>query len=192
MSFNFQSFIAVLRNNEEKNKMVEKYEKFLGPITGEIKDQVWYKEYLIRFSSVPYRVPAKYQAQFDWDLLLKLVSASFSSECVLEKPQEGENGPVGVRDLIISVKAGDQSVTRRAVELSEGQIGKLYEIYVEEQMNLQILMKEDEKEKTAITGQREAREQRWKLLLESLNREELEKQAAVEKESKLSDLYSQL
>ena len=83
-------------------------------------------------------------------------------------------------------------MVKKVEELWSFQVLRLYEIYIEEQMNLQILMKEDEKEKAAIVGQRQARLQRWKLVLDSLDKEELEKQAATEKEDKLNDLYSQL
>ncbi len=59
-------------------------------------------------------------------------------------------------------------------------------------MNLHILIKEEEKESEAILGQRHMRLERRKLMLESLDRDELKKAAAVEQESKMSDLMSQL
>lgn len=191
MLFDFQKFVDELRKKEEKKEVVEKYEKLFGPITGGVQDQTWYKEYLINFSTIKFRVPDELKNEFNWDLLLKLVSASFSSECMFEKPadQDGDNV---LSDLVISVKSGDQSVVKRVEELWSFQVIRLYEIYIEEQMNLQILMQEDEKEKAAIMGQREARLQRWKLVLDNLDKEQLEKQAAEEKEQKLTDLYSQL
>ncbi len=77
-------------------------------------------------------------------------------------------------------------------ELRGFQILRLYEIYVEEQMNLQILIAEDEKEKEAILAQREARQSRWKLIAEQAENKILKAQAEVEKTEKLDDLYSQL
>ncbi|MBP7884962.1 hypothetical protein KAZ93_02135 [Patescibacteria group bacterium] len=59
-------------------------------------------------------------------------------------------------------------------------------------MNLQILIKEEEKERDAILGQRGLRLERWKLMLSSLDRDELKKAAAVEQEAKMGDLMSQL
>ncbi len=199
MLFNFLAFVEELRKKEDKKEVVEKYEKHFWPVSGTIQDQIWYKEYLINFATIPFRVPKELKNEFDWDLLQKLVAASFSSECVFEKPSSDvetapsndEENPV-MRDFIISVKSGDQSVVKRVEELWSFQILRLYEIYIEEQMNLQVLMKEDEKEKSAILGQRQGRLQRWKLVIDSLDKEELEKQAAAEKEEKLSDLYSQL
>lgn len=189
MLFNFQSFVEELRKKDDKKEIVEKYEQFRWPITGDLKDQIWYKEYLINFSTIKYNVPEELKEEFDWDLLLKLIAASFSSECTFDKNVENPTWP---KDLTIAVKSWDQSVVKKVEELWSFQVLRLYEIYIEEQMNLQILMKEDEKEKDAIIWQRQARLQRWKLVLDSLDREELEKQAAHEKEDKLNDLYSQL
>jgi hypothetical protein len=53
-------------------------------------------------------------------------------------------------------------------------------------------MMEDEKEKNAIESQREAKEHRWTIVLENLEKEKLLKIEKVEKEEKLSDLMGQL
>jgi hypothetical protein len=49
-------------------------------------------------------------------------------------------------------------------------------------MNLQILIAEDEKEKEAIIAQRDSRANRWKLVLENLEKTHLEKVDKVERE----------
>jgi hypothetical protein len=110
---------------------------------------------------------------------------------LLEKDANREEGDE-LFDLTISVKSGDQSVTKRVSELRSFQIIRLYEIYIEEEMNLQILLKEEEKEAEAIIGQRHLRLERWKLMLDSLDREDLAKEAKAEQTSKLSDLMNQL
>ena len=189
MMFNFQAFITELRIKEDKKEMIEKYEKRFGPIVGDIKDQQWFKEYVINFGSVVYRVPEELTEEFDRKLLLQLVGASFSSECLLEKDHEN---PESGRDLTISVKSGDQSITKRVGELRSFQLIRLYEIYIEEEMNLQILLKEEEAEAEAIVSQRHLRLERRKLMLDSLDRDELKKEAKAEQENKLSDLMSQL
>ncbi|AKH32508.1 hypothetical protein XF24_00143 [candidate division SR1 bacterium Aalborg_AAW-1] len=189
MLFNFQAFIAEMREKEDKKEIVEKYEKWFGPIQGEIKDQQWYKEYLINFANHAFKVPEELQEEFDWKLLLQLVGGSFSSECMFEKESQEEGAEW---ELTISVKSGDQSVVKKVSELWSFQIMRLYEIYVEEQMNLHILIKEEEKDAEAILGQRHLRLERWKLMLESLDRDELQKAAAQEQASKMDDLMSQL
>ncbi|NOZ44743.1 MAG: hypothetical protein GXP45_06470 [bacterium] len=59
-------------------------------------------------------------------------------------------------------------------------------------MNLHALQQEDEKEKNAITQEREMRKKKWKAVLETLDREELHKEAKAEQESKLNDLMGKL
>ncbi len=199
MLFNFQSFIEELREKEDKKELIEKYEKFFGKISWDLKDQIWYKEYLINFKTISFLVPDELKSEFDRALLLQLVSGSFSSECYFEKPEikEWEDFPLNenwekLRDLTIAVKSWDQSVVKKVSELWSFQILRLYEIYIEEEMNLQVLIKEDEKEAAAILSQRQARLQRRKVMLESLDREEVQEAAKKEQESKLWDLMNQL
>lgn len=199
MLFDFISFVESLRTKDDKKELVEKYEKFFGTLSWDIKDQQWFKEYVINFKPIPYRVPEELTDQFDRWLLIQLVASSFSSECFLEKPElkEGEKYPDDatkiVYDLTISVKNGDQVVVKKVIELWSFQIMRLYEIYIEEQMNLQVLTKEwTQEDVNAIMGQREYRVKRRKAMLETLGREKEAEQAKVEQESKLGDLMSQL
>lgn len=120
-------------------------------------------------------------------MLIQLVAASFSSDGVFDN-QNGKDQP----DFVISVQSGDQVVVKKVSELWGFQILRLFEIYIEEQMNLQILISEDEKEKEAILSQRDARLNRWKLVMSQEQTHTASKQAEVEKEEKLDDLYSQL
>ena len=73
MLFNFQTFVAELREKEDKKEIVEKYEKWFGPIQGDVKDQLWYKEYLINFANHSFKVPEELQEEFDRKMLLQLV-----------------------------------------------------------------------------------------------------------------------
>jgi len=84
MLFNFQTFIAELRENAEKKEVVEKYEKFFGTIEGELVDQAWYREYTAQFSTTAYAVPDELKQDFDWDLLMQLIAASFSSDGLID------------------------------------------------------------------------------------------------------------
>ncbi len=93
MLFNFQAFIAELREKADKKEIVEKYEKWFGPLIGDIKDQQRYKEYLINFSNQDFRLPEELKEEFDWKLLLQLVAGSFSSECLFEKEPVDEKNP---------------------------------------------------------------------------------------------------
>ena len=144
---------------------------------------------MINFASHPFKVPEELKDEFDWKLLLQLVGGSFSSECMFEKESQEEGAEW---ELTISVKSGDQSVVKKVSELWSFQIMRLYEIYIEEQMNLHILIKEEEKDAEAILGQRHLRLERWKLMLETLDRDEMRKTANDEKQSKLDELKKQL
>lgn len=85
MLFDFQAFIEELREKPEKKQIVEKYEKLFGPIQGEIKDQIRYKEYLSKFLPMEYKAPEELKNDFDWDLLQQLVVGSFSSDYEIKK-----------------------------------------------------------------------------------------------------------
>ncbi len=187
MLFNFQTFIAELRENAEKKEVVEKYEKFFGTIDGELVDQIWYKEYVVNFASIPYAVPEELEQDFDRALLMQMVASSFSSDGLIESV-EGQALP----DFVISVQSGEQVVVKKIWELRGFQILRLYEIYAEEQMNLHILIAEDEKEKDAILAQRESRVKRRQLVLDNLEKEHLQKIDKVEREWKLDNLMGQL
>ena len=191
MLFNFQAFIDEMREKDDKKEIVEKYEKHFGPVTGEIQDQERYTGYLINFKHHPFRVPEELQEEFDWKLLLQLVAGSFSSECMFEKDKETQEGE-NPRELTISVKSGDQSVVKKVSELWSFQIMRLYEIYIEEQMNLHILIKEEDKDAEAILWQRHLRLERWKLMLDTLDKDELQQEAKKEQADKMDDLMSKL
>lgn len=187
MLFNFQTFIAELRENAEKKEVIEKYEKFFWPIEGNITDQIWFKEYVSLAPTITYAVPEELQQDFDWQLLMQLVASSFSSDGLIDTQTDQEQP-----DFVISVQSGDQVVVKKISELWWFQILRLYEIYAEEQMNLQILIAEDEKEKEAILAQRQSRIARWQLVLDNLEKTVLEKQDKQEREGKLDDLMGQL
>ncbi len=123
----------------------------------------------------------KMKAEMD-DKAVETEEKTFAEE---EKESQEEGGEW---ELTISVKSGDQSVVKKVSELWSFQIMRLYEIYVEEQMNLHILIKEEEKDAEAILGQRHLRLERRKLMLESLDREHLQKAAAEEQANKILDL----
>ncbi len=187
MLFDFQEFIADLRNNEEKKEIIEKYEKIYWEVKWKLEDQAWYTEYLTNFTEFEYLVPDSLKDDFDWQLLLKLVLGSFSSDYEL-KAEQGKKE----KELYIAVKSGDQSVVKKVSELWSYQVQRLYEIYVEEQMNLHILKDESENEKMAIEKERELRNKRWVAILDTMGNEELKEQAKKEQTGQLDDLMWQL
>ena len=187
MLFNFSMFVQELKENPEKKEVVEKYEKLFGEISGEVTDQLWYKEYTSLFGSLGYLVPDELAKDFDREMLMQLVASSFSSDGLLEVV-EGKELP----EFVISVQSGDQVVVKKVSELRGFQVLRLYEIYCEEQMNLQILIAEDENEKNAILAQREARKNRRKLVVDNMEWDKVRKATEAEQASKMNDLMGQL
>lgn len=185
MLFDFQWFINDLRQNPEKKTIIEKYENLIWPIQWDLKDQIWYKEYINTFKPISYKVPEDIKEDFDWDLLIQLISASFSSEWTIDV----QSDPY---DLIVTVQSWEQVVIKKISELWWFQILRLFEIYSEEQLNLHLLMVEDEKEKESILSQRESRIHRWSIVLENLENQIELKKDEIEKEDKLKNLMDQL
>ncbi len=187
MLFDFQAFIEELREKPEKKQIVEKYESLFGPIQWDIKDQWRYTEYLSKFETLPYETPEELKNDFDRDLLEQLVIWSFSSDYELKK-EEGKKE----KELYIAVKSGEQSVVKTVSELRSFQILRLYEIYIEEQMNLHALKSEDENEKNTINQEREMRLKRRDAVRQTIDREDVAEKAKKEQAGKMEDLLWKL
>ncbi|MEY4936165.1 MAG: hypothetical protein RIS64_2524 [Bacteroidota bacterium] len=158
MMFDFQAYIATLREQPEKKGIVEKYEKHFGAIEGDIKDQYWYKSYLFNFDYVSYAVPTYLQDEFDWEALLKLVAGSFSTRSMLKFEAT-------VPTFNIEVHSNESSIDKNIGELMSFQLIRLFEIYIEEAMNLQTFIETDEMERAAITRYRTIKINEWNLHL---------------------------
>lgn len=117
----------------------------------------------------------------------QLVIGSFSSDYELKK-EEGKKE----KELYIAVKSGEQSVVKTVSELRSFQILRLYEIYIEEQMNLHSLKAEDENEKNTIDQEREMRLKRWNAVIQTIDRDELSQKAKQEQSGKMEDLLGKL
>lgn len=187
MLFDFQSFVSELRENEDKKEIIEKYEKLFWEIKWDIKDQIRYTEYLSQFPTQLYLTPEDLDDDFDWDILEKLVLGSFSSDYEFK-----QNDEKWWFELFIAVKSGDQSIVKTVSELWSFQILRLYEIYIEEQMNLHVLLNEDLEEKDALLSERNMRLKKWTAVLDTMNRTEEAEQAKKEQEASLWDLMWRL
>ena len=191
MLFDFPAFIEELREKEDKKEIVEKYEKYFWKIQWDIKDQIWYTDYLSKFPSQSYLTPEDLDDDFDWDILEKLVIGSFSSDYELKQDNKD-----GWWELYIAVKSWDQSIVKTVSELWSFQILRLYEIYIEEQMNLQILMEEEstdgEWEKEALISEREVRLKKWNAVIDTMNRWKEAEAAKKDQEAALWDLMWKL
>lgn len=161
--FNFNEFVEELRNDENKREVIEKYEENNGSLQDrDYKELPLYKDYLSKFEldeGLVQRVklPEALEDDFDYPLLLRLVAGSFSSNFIFEHCDETD-----MERLKISVKSGEQSITKYLDDLWSFQITRLFEIYFEEQMNYDNLQKDSEDEEHAIAKERESRLESFK------------------------------
>ena len=189
MLFNFQAFVDEMREKPDKKEIVEKYEKRYGSIQWGIQDQIRFKEYLTNFEYIPFVTPEELGDDFDWALLQRLVAGSFSSDYELKL-----NTDKDAYELYIAVKSWDQSVVKTISELRSFQMLRLYEIYIEEQMNIQILKKEEEaeSEQWAIDAEREMRLKKRNAVRDTMGREKMAQEVKADQEQKLDDLLGKL
>ena len=187
--FDFKEFIENLKDSDEKKDIVEKYEKLVEPLPEKFEDTIIYKDYLSKFNvdNLDLLYPEYIDEEFDWDLLIRLVISSFSSSYVLDTDEE-----TWKLELVINVSAGDKRIAKKLSELWGFQIARMYEIYIEEQMNLEILAHEDEKEKDIVLTQRTSNLDKWKLVLDNIQVKKLKEEDEKEKKNKIDDLMNQL
>lgn len=156
MLFNFQSFINQLRNDPNKEETIKNYEKHYGKIVGGITEQIWFVDYISKF--FPYyeaaNCPDELQEDFDWQLLFSLIVGSFSSEIELVKPHKLIYSSDEKVDINIYVNHEENVIKKSLNELWGFQILRLYEIYCEEQINLQSLIADNELDMKGIYQER--------------------------------------
>lgn len=147
--FDFASFIEELRENEDKKEIVESYESLYGKIDPDITKQVWFIEYVKCFyeyyPAAGLCLPEDLEDDFDWKLLFALVAASFSSKYSFEKSNEESDNKWRLK---ISVSNKSDSIEKYLDELWSFQISTLYEIYIEEQINLQRYLADEDNDET--------------------------------------------
>lgn len=166
--FNFQKFIADSRMKEDKSVIITIYEKYYGSLEGlDIKQTAFYKYYLCKFLISEelvslIKVPEELRDEFDWELLVRLVAASFSSQLELISNEDCSI------DMKITVTFGENTVVKKLFELWSFQITRLFEIYIEEALNLFILIKENTSDAEAIYGQQFFRVERFKLMADDV------------------------
>lgn len=175
--FDYQKFIEELRNDPDKSEIILNYEKYFGSLDDkDIEDTEFYQEYLSKFKMderILFKYPSEDESDFDWDLLYKLVFASFSSNYRFDLSESWKNNarkPI-ISELIIKVSSEDKIADRTLSELWSFQILRLFEIYVEEQLNFSCLMKEEEIPENPIIQERETRILRFNLRKEQLIQE---------------------
>ena len=148
--FNEHSFWDGMRegSNMKKRNNILKYEALFGSLKDiDIRQTRFYRNYLSMFN-FPFRVniPEELEEDFDWDLLKRLIAGSYSSEMRLEINPEWKKNPTDeiLVDIYIKVKYGNGGTEKTLDELWSFQFIRLFEIYIEEQMNMLVAVYEDD------------------------------------------------
>jgi hypothetical protein len=148
MIFDFIEFLNELPSTERGSKLIEEYTEIYGSFPEALENCAFF-EYLNTFNVLDYTIPEFSEDDFDWGLLLKLVSASLSSEYWFAF-EDNATTP----DLYIRVKSGEQTVVKTVGELWDFQVKRLFEIYFFELFDFDVLRK-DELERESILFQRQ-------------------------------------
>lgn len=141
--FVFEEFILGLKRNEEKEDMIREYEKVYGSIEDCLEDNIFWKDYLSTFK-IPdvlvknLKVMESLRNDYDMDLLIRLIAASFSSSYRFHIAEDGV-------ELLIMVSAESGKTSKRLDELWGYQTQRLYEIYFEELIGLYSLLDSQER-----------------------------------------------
>ena len=137
--FDFQSIITQLK---EKHDGEEKFKKFIEGLNDNstIEDMPFYKDYLSKFEVERAfddfnltDVEDVLLSKDDLFMLFRLIVASFSSSYDILYDKQSKT-----IDLSISVKSSEQFITKKISELWSFQIMKMFDIYVNEQIELSI------------------------------------------------------
>lgn len=148
--WDYKEFKDFLKYNDQEIKRLT-YTNYIE-IYGDnptIESESFYIEYLSKFKPVEYCIDESLANEFNFELLLRLTAGSFSSVYELQLPKNET-----IPELMITVGSCGQKVTRTITSLMPTQLKRMFDIYVEENMNLSILLNEDEGERVAIEGER--------------------------------------
>ena len=157
--FDYDAFFKQMKKDPKKREAALKYELLFGNQNGlTVQDQPFYKDYLSLFL-MPFLVAIPDEGEHDWGLLLSLIFGSFYSEYTMTLEEEWKQNPVVIPmiQLAIMVHFEGEGVTRKLDELFDDQIIRLFEIYVDEQINSAIIRQEEGGGQECIDSQRERR-----------------------------------
>jgi len=154
--FDYIAFLEELKDKPDKKKIYEEWRKISQ--ADRLEDEPFY-EHLLQFEPIPYKIPEELRNDFDWDLLLRLVAASHSSDYHFEtKPlsdDEKQNGKPLLPCLHILVSNGQKNADKDVSTLWSFTIIRLFEIYLEEQINIHTVMQTEKDAKESIGMERE-------------------------------------
>ena len=167
--FQFDSFVKEALESEKYHDSIVKYGKAYESLEDtKLEDTTFYKDYLSKFdiSGFEIKPPEDLEDDFDYELLVRLIVASFSSDYVLSLDETWKDNPnvcaEPLMNVSVFVKTDSGNQNKQVQELWSFQVLRLFEIYLIEQIDLATVYaeeKEDEDEEIA-NGVPEARQLR--------------------------------
>ena len=167
--FQFDSFIKEALESEKYHDSIVNYGKAYESLEDTaLEDTTFYKGYLSKFdiSGFEIKPPEDLEDDFDYELLVRLIVASFSSDYVLSLDETWKDNPnvcaEPLMNVSVFVKTDSGNQNKQLQELWSFQVLRLFEIYLIEQIDLATVYaeeKEDEDEEIA-NGVPEARQLR--------------------------------
>ncbi len=167
MHFDLKNFFERAKNFGRNQQDIIDYERYFG-LPDRIEEFKWYSDYVCHFQipqNFEFEVPQNLKQDFDWILLLQLLAASFSNEYELFVNSERKC------QLIIKVVSGSQRVEKNSNMLFPFQVIRLFEIYISEQMCLELLSHEEETEKIVIQETRKKKISDFRIIMDQVNKE---------------------
>lgn len=140
--FNFDTFVRYALKSNDKKDVIENYGNAYESLEDTLlEDTSFYKDYLSKFdtSNLNLIVPEGLEDSFDYDLFVRLVAASLSSEYTLsldESWNENHNMSADspLTNISIYVVIDKGRIHKDLKELCSFQIYRMYEIYLLEQI----------------------------------------------------------
>lgn len=171
--FQFDSFVREALESEKYHDSIVNYGKAYESLENTaLEDTTFYKDYLSKFdiSGLEIKPPEDLEDEFDYELLVRLIVASFSSNYVLSLDETWKDNPnvsaEPLTNVSVFVKTDSGSQKRDLQELWSFQVLRLFEIYLIEQIDLAVLYAEemeDEEDETAnsVSEERQLRLRRY-------------------------------
>lgn len=159
MPYSFSQHMEQLADDPKMQDLVIQYYNAFGhDVADELESQPFYTNYIQFFRPLgsKLRVPRGLEDQFNWDLFCQFAAASVSTQVSLERNPDNSNQI----QMGISAKHEKLMMARYLHDLSLEVVQSTFEIYVLEQMQMELISKE-----FAVRGSRKIRLDMWRYLL---------------------------
>ena len=187
----FPEIIAQMRESDYRYHL-EKYEQMYGPIPDKLEETEIYKRHLSLFKIPDWlkiEVPEDLEDDYDWDMLILFIVASYSSDFILKPDRESPD----MTRLLIQPDQANGSALFDLNNVWHFQVEKLYKIYIAEQMDILCLEDdEDDMDSEAIIEKRQCVLDKFLSKLDNLLKEREKVRKIKLSEMSYATIYAEL